>query len=121
MAIKQEIIDELLKDYKNPEDLLGDDGIFKALKKALLERALRAELTDHLGYEAHDPKGHKSGNSRNGHGKKRITGEDGEMSITVPRDRDVSFEPQIIRKGQRRFDGFDDKIISMYVRGMPKS
>jgi transposase-like protein len=90
MAIKQEIIDELLKDYKNPEDLLGDDGIFKALKKALLERALSAELTDHLGYESHDPKGRKPGNSRNGYGKNRITGEDGEMSITVPRDRDAS-------------------------------
>lgn len=118
MAIKQEIIDELLKDYKNPEDLLGDDGIFKSLKKALVERALSAELTDHLGYEAHEPKGRKSGNSRNGHGKKRVTGEDGEMTITVPRDRDASFTPQIIKKGQRRFDGFDDKIISMYARGM---
>ena len=120
MAIKQEIIDELLKDYKTPEDLLGDDGLFKALKKALVERALNAELTNHLGYAPHESKGRKSGNSRNGHGKKRITGEDGEMSITVPRDRDASFEPQIIKKGQRRFDGFDDKIISMYARGMPK-
>ena len=118
MAIKQEIIDELLKDYKNPEDLLGDDGLFKALKKALVERALNAELTDHLGYEAHDPKGRKPGNSRNGHGAKRITGEDGNMTIAVPRDRDASFEPQIIKKGQRRFEGFDDKIISMYARGM---
>jgi len=121
MAIKQEIIDELLKDYKNPEDLLGDDGIFKALKKALLERALSAELTDHLGYDAHEAKGRKSGNSRNGHGSKRVTGEDGEMIITVPRDRDARFEPRIIKKGQRRFDGFDDKIISMYARGMPKT
>lgn len=118
MAIKQEVIDELLKDYKNPEDLLGEDGLFKALKKALIERAMSAELTDHLGYEAHEEKGRKSGNSRNGHGCKRITGEDGEMTITVPRDRDASFEPQIIKKGQRRFDGFDDKIISMYARGM---
>ncbi|PCJ34831.1 MAG: IS256 family transposase [Alphaproteobacteria bacterium] len=118
MAIKQEIIDELLKDYKNPEDLLGEQGLFKALKKALVERALSAELTDHLGYEAHAPQGRKSGNSRNGHGSKRITGEDGDMTIAVPRDRDASFEPQIIKKGQRRFDGFDDKIISMYARGM---
>lgn len=118
MAIKQEIIDELLKDYKSPEDLLGEEGLFKALKKALVERALSAELTDHLGYEAHAPKGRKSGNSRNGHGSKRITGEDGDMTIAVPRDRDASFEPQIIKKGQRRFDGFDDKIISMYARGM---
>lgn len=118
MVIKQEIIDELLKGYQTPEDLLGEEGLFKALKKALVERALSAELTDHLGYEAHEAKGRKTGNSRNGLGRKRITGEDGEMTITVPRDRDASFEPRIIRKGQRRFDGFDDKIISMYARGM---
>ena len=118
MAIKQELIDELLSDYKNPEDLLGEGGIFKELKKALLERALSAELSDHLGYEKGDPKGKKTGNSRNGHGSKRLTGEDGEMEIAVPRDRDSSFEPKIIKKGQRRFDGFDDKIISMYARGM---
>ena len=118
MAIKQEIIDELLSDYKNPEDLLGDEGIFKELKKALLERALNAELSDHLGYDKGDPKGRKTGNSRNGHGSKKVTGEDGEMELSVPRDRDASFEPQIVKKGQRRFDGFDDKIISMYARGM---
>jgi putative transposase len=119
MAIKQEIIDELLGNYQNPEDLLGDDGIFKQLKKALLERALNAELNDHLGYEKGDVKGRNGGNSRNGHGKKRVKGEDGEVTIDVPRDRDSSFEPKIIKKGQRRFDGFDDKIISMYARGMP--
>jgi len=118
MAIKQELIDELLSDYKTPEDLLGEGGIFKELKKALLERALSAELSDHLGYEKGDPKGKKTGNSRNGHGSKRLTGEDGEMEIAVPRDRDSSFEPKIVKKGQRRFDGFDDKIISMYARGM---
>jgi len=119
MAIKQEIIDELLGNYQNPEDLLGDDGIFKQLKKALLERALNAELNDHLGYEKGDVKGRNGGNSRNGHGKKRVKGEDGEVTIDVPRDRDSSFEPKIIKKGQRRFDGFDEKIISMYARGMP--
>ena len=118
MAIKQEIIDDLLSDYKNPEDLLGEGGLFKELKKALLERALSAELSDHLGYDKGDPKGKKTGNSRNGHGSKRLTGEDGEMQIAVPRDRDASFEPKIVKKGQRRFDGFDDKIISMYARGM---
>ena len=118
MAIKQEIIDELLSDYKYPEDLLGEEGIFKELKKALLERALNAELSDHLGYNKSDPKGRKSGNSRNGHGSKKVTGEDGEIELSVPRDRDASFEPQIVKKGQRRIDGFDDKIISMYARGM---
>lgn len=119
MAIKQEIIDELLLNYKNPEDLLGDEGIFKQLKKALLERALNAELDDHLGYEKGDVKGRNTGNSRNGHGSKRVKGSDGEVAIDVPRDRDASFEPKIIKKGQRRFNGFDEKIISMYARGMP--
>jgi len=103
MAINQDIIDELLSDYKNPEDLLGEGGIFKELKKALLERALSAELSDHLGYEKGDPKGQKTGNSRNGHGSKRLTGEDGEMEIAVPRDRDSSFEPKIVRKGPAAF------------------
>ncbi|MCP4295609.1 MAG: transposase [Proteobacteria bacterium] len=74
MAIKQDIIDELLSEYKNPEDLLGEGGIFKELKKALLERALGAELSDHLGYEKGDPKGKKTGDSRNGHGTKLLTG-----------------------------------------------
>ena len=118
MVIKAEIIDELLSDYTDPEDLLGEGGLFKELKKALLEGTLSAELSDHLGYAKGDPKGKKTGNSRNGHGSKKVTGEDGEMDILVPRDRDASFEPQIIKKGQRRFDGFDDKIISMYARGM---
>lgn len=91
MAIKDEIIDDLLSNYKSPEDLLGDDGIFKQLKKALLERALNAELDDHLGYEKGDLKGRDGGNSRNGYGKKRIKDEDGEVAIEVPRDRDSSF------------------------------
>jgi putative transposase len=118
MVIKKEIIDELLKGYENPEDLLGKEGLFKDLKKALIERAMEAELSEHLGYEKHELKGRKSGNSRNGHGSKKVTGDDGTMQISVPRDRDASFEPKIVKKGQSRFEGFDDKIISMYARGM---
>ena len=118
MVIKPELLDELLKGYKSPEDLLGQDGLFKALKKALVERALNAELTEHLGYDVHDSKGNNSGNSRNGHGMKRVLGDDGDLTISIPRDRNASFEPQLVKKGQRRFDGFDDKIISMYARGM---
>ena len=117
MAIKQEIIDELLSNYKHPDDLLGEGGLFKELKKALLERALNAELSDHLGYEKGDPKGKQNANSRNGHGSKRITGEDGEMAISVPRDRDASFELRIVKKGQRRFEGFD--LRRRQVRGIP--
>jgi len=118
MVIKKEILDDLLKDCKNPEDLLGEEGVFKQLKKALLERALNAELDDHLGYEKGDRKGRNKKNSRNGHGSKLLIGEDGEMELSTPRDRDATFNPQIIKKGQKRFDGFDDKIISMYARGM---
>jgi putative transposase len=118
MATRDELLDELLADYRNPEDLLGKDGIFQDLKKRLLERALGAELTHHLGYEKGDRTGGRKPNTRNGSSNKKVKGEDGEMKIAVPRDRDASFEPRIIRKGQSRFDGFDDKIISMYARGM---
>ena len=118
MTIKQEIIDELLKEYKTPEDLVGKDGIFKQLQKALIERAMAAEMTHHLGYEKNDPKGNNSGNSRNGKGKKTIKGDFGEIGIEIPRDRNSEFEPQLIKKRQTRFKGFDDKIISMYARGM---
>lgn len=104
--------------YEKPEDLLGDDGLFKELKRRLLEKALGAELTDHLGYEKNDPAGRGSGNSRNGHSSKRLKSEDGELEVAVPRDRDASFDPKIVRKGQTRIDGFDDKVISMYARGM---
>ena len=118
MAIKDEILEQLLKGYEKPEGLLGEAGIFQALKKALVERALGAELSHHLGYEKGERPDAKGGNTRNGHGKKRVKSRGGEMELLVPRDRDGSFEPQLIKKGQRRFDGFDDKIISMYARGM---
>jgi putative transposase len=115
-TITPELLDQLLANYKEPEDLTGENGLFKQLKKALIERALGAELTEHLGYEKGDPAGRGSGNSRNGTSSKSILTEDGEIEITVPRDRAGSFEPQLIAKGQTRFDGFDDKILSLYAR-----
>lgn len=118
MAIDQKLIDKLLADYKKPEDIIGENGLLKQLTKALLERAMQAEMTDHLGYEKHDPEGHHSGNSRNGASTKTLKGEFGEMALETPRDRNASFEPKIIGKGQTRWTGFDDKIISMYSRGM---
>jgi putative transposase len=118
MPIKPEHLDELLAGYEKPEDLLGEEGLFKQLKKALLERALGAELTHHLGYEKGDPAGRGSGNHRNGSHPKTVLTEDGALEIDVPRDRNSSFEPQIVPKGETRLDGFDDKIISMYGRGM---
>jgi putative transposase len=118
MEIKKEVLDELIKDYKKPEDLIGETGLLKQLTKALLERALGAELTQHLGYEKHDPAGYHSGNSRNGASAKTVKGEFGEITVETPRDRNSSFEPQILKKHQTRFDGFDDRILSMYARGM---
>ena len=116
--IRDEIIEELLQGYSGPDDLLGEEGLFKELKKRLLERALGAELTEHLGYNKGDPAGRGSGNSRNGYSSKTVLGEDGAIEIAVPRDRNSSFEPQIVAKGQTRLDGFDDRIISLYARGL---
>src|SRR5438874_1224946 len=118
MAIDKTLIDQLLADYTEPEDIIGENGLLKQLTKAILERALQAELTDHLGFEKHDPAGHHSGNSRNGSGRKALKGDFGELELETPRDRQASFEPKIVAKGQSRFTGFDDKIISMYARGM---
>jgi putative transposase len=117
-AIPLELLDQLLSNYTKPEDLTGEDGLFKQLKKALIERALGAELSEHLGYEKGDPAGRGSGNSRNGTSSKTLLTEDGEVEISVPRDRAGTFEPQLVAKGQTRFDGFDDKILSLYARGM---
>src|SRR4051795_9574874 len=108
-AIRDELIEELLQGYSSPQDLLGEDGLFRKLKKALIERALGAELSDHLGYEKGDPAGRGSGNSRNGTSAKTILTEDGELDMPVPRARAGIFEPLLIAKGQTRFDGFDGK------------
>jgi len=118
VEIRTELIDELLKDYQKPEDIIGENGLLKRFVKAVLERAMNAELTHHLGYQKHDPAGYNSGNSRNGTSGKKVKGEFGELEIDVPRDRASTFEPQILPKHQTRFTGFDDKIVSMYARGM---
>jgi putative transposase len=118
MPIRKELLDELLKEYTTPDDLLGEGGLLKQLTKALVERALDAELTHHLGYDRHDPVGRNSGNSRNGFSHKTVTGKNGSLELEVPRDRAGTFEPLIVKKRQKRFDGFDEKIISMYARGM---
>ena len=117
-TIAPELLDQLLSGYTKPDDLLGEDGLFKHLKKALIERALGAELTEHLGYERGDPAGRGSGNNRNGVSSKTVLTDDGKIEIAVPRDRAGTFEPQLIPKGQTRFEGFDDRILSLYSRGM---
>ncbi len=118
MEMDKELIDKLLGDYRKPEDLVGENGLLKQLTKAVIERALQAELTTHLGYEKHSLEGHLSGNSRNGVSAKQLKGDFGEVQIEVPRDRQASFEPRLVAKGQTRFAGFDDKILSLYARGM---
>jgi len=118
MDIKPEVLDELLKGIKTQNDLAGPNGLLKALTKALVERALEGELTHHLGYEKNDRVGYGNGNSRNGKSRKTLKSEQGEVEIAVPRDRQGSFEPQLVRKHQTRWDGLDEKIIALYSRGM---
>ena len=117
-SIDNELIDNLLKNYKKPEDLIGEEGLLKQLTKQLLERAMAAEMTEHVGYDKHDAAGDNSGNSRNGKSGKTIKGTFGELALETPRDRNGSFEPQIIEKHQTRFTGFDANIISLYARGL---
>lgn len=112
---RDQLIDKLLEQGRTAEDV---NGLLKELTKAVLERALRGELTEHLGYGKHDSAGNNTGNSRNGTTRKTLIGDFGEVEIETPRDRNGEFEPQIIRKNQTRWTGFDDKILSMYARGM---
>jgi len=111
------LITELTKDA-TAEELLKDSGLLKELKKRLLETALEAEMTEHLGYEKHSPDGRRTGNSRNGKTSKRVISASGDLDIEVPRDRKGNFEPQLVRKRQVRLDGFDEKVLSLYARGM---
>src|SRR5437762_14352005 len=108
-----EILDQILAGGSlKPEDLAGEDGLFRQLKKALMERALGAELTHHLGYEkGAAPAGRARGNSRNGHSAKKVLTGDGAIDLAVPRDRAGTFEPVLVPKGVTRLEGFDNKII----------
>ena len=117
-APSPDLIDQLLAGYQKPEDLLGEHGLLKQLTKAVVERALQAEMAVHLGHDKHEPVANISGNTRNGTSRKKLKGEFGELPIAIPRDRHGSFEPQLIPKHQTRWTGFDDKILSLYARGM---
>jgi putative transposase len=123
-AAEEPLVDEKLADQLLAKaeaegvELLGPDGLLSQVTKAVLERALGEELTEHLGYEKHDPGGRGSGNSRNGATSKKLLTEAGAVDLAVPRDRNGSFEPRIVRKGQTRLDGFNDRIIALYARGM---
>jgi transposase-like protein len=120
--IDSAIIEELMKGYEQPSELTGPGGIMEELHKRLYERVLGAELTHYLGYgkgEAPEQaEGQRRENYRNGSSKKTLLSEDGKLEIDIARDRTGEFEPQFIRKGQKRFGGFDTKIIAMYAQGM---
>jgi transposase-like protein len=109
---------EKLASAKSYEDLMGKDGAIKDLLSSALTELLDAELTAHLGYEKHSPAGRNTGNSRNGKTKKSILTEHGPIEIPVPRDREGTFEPAIVKKHQRRLGKLEDQVISMYARGM---
>src|SRR4051794_32388795 len=116
--LSDEVIDGLLAGARTEEELVGPGGVLAQLTKRLVERALSAELTEHLGYEPHQEPPGGVGNARNGTTPKTLVTEHGRVPIKTPRDRNGSFEPQIVRKGQRRFEGFDDKILALYSRGL---
>jgi putative transposase len=117
-AIPDEMVDQLLAGYQKPEDLLGPDGLIKQLIGRLISRAMNAEMTHHLGYESGQGPPAGQSNRRNGKSSKTVRSDLGEIGIEVPRDRQGTFEPLIVGKHERHFDGFDDKILSMYARGM---
>jgi putative transposase len=116
--LPNEVIDELLAGARTEEEIAGPGGLLSQLTKRLVERAMEVELTDHLGFEPHQEPPGGAGNTRNGSTPKTLITEQGEVRIDTPRDRAGSFEPQIVRKRQRRFEGFDDKILALYSRGL---
>ena len=107
MTIRRELIDELLTEYETPQDILGEGGLLKELTKAVIERCLETELETHLGYPKHGRKGNANGNLRNGRSQKTLKGEQGHIDIDIPRDRQGTFEPQLVKKGQTRLEGTD--------------
>ncbi|TCV77376.1 mutator family transposase, partial [Methylomonas methanica] len=112
-TIPEELLDALMSNYQKPEDLIGANGLLKQLTKAIIERALEAEMTAYLGHAKHAPVMRADGNARNGKSRKTLKGDFGDLPIDIPRDRLGEFEPQLIPKHQRRWTGFDDKIISL--------
>lgn len=112
------LLDELLDGCASPEDIFGKHGLVKQLTKRLVERALRAELTEHLGYAPHAPEGRGSGNARNGSTAKTVQTAHGDLALQTPRDRAGSFEPVLVPKRHRRLEGFDEKVLALYARGL---
>ena len=113
MTIRRELIDEILQEYPKPQDVLAEDRLLKQLTKAVIERCLETELDVHLGYAKHERHGNANGNKRNGTSQKTVKGEQGHVEIEVPRDRQGTFEPQLVQKRQTRLAGFDEKILTL--------
>jgi putative transposase len=116
--VRPELIDELVQGCSTAEDLFGPEGVLTRMKGALMERILEAEMTQHLGYDKHAIEGRGTGNNRNGHSRKTVHTESGPVAIRIPRDREGQFTPQLIPKHRRRLEGFDDKVLALYARGM---
>jgi putative transposase len=116
--LSDEVIDELLAGARTEEEIVGPGGLLADLTRRLVERAMSAELTEHLGYARHQEPPGGAGNTRNGSTPKTLATEHGPVPIKTPRDRKGTFEPGLVRKGQRRFEGFDDKILALYARGL---
>ena len=118
VSVSDEMIDDLLGDSKSAEDLFGKDGLLKVLSRRLMERLLEAEMTSHLGYSKHDSEGNNTGNSRNGKSNKTIKTGNGNINISVPRDRQSEFEPALISKRVNRLSGVNDNVLSLYSKGI---
>ena len=121
MEVTEKMIEQLKADLRKArsyQDLMGEDGAIKKLIKASLEGMLESELTEHLGYDRYSPEGKNSGNSRNGKSRKTLRNDNGEVDLVVPRDRNGSFDPVIVKKYERTLGPIEDKIISMYAKGM---
>lgn len=116
VALKDEMIAELVAGCQSEGDLFGPDGVFTRLKGAVMEKLLEAEMTNHLGHDRHERR--KGSNGRNGHTTKTVTTETGPVEIRVPRDREGTFEPKLVKKRQGRLEGFDEKVLALYARGM---
>ncbi|OED38079.1 transposase, partial [PVC group bacterium (ex Bugula neritina AB1)] len=115
--INPELIKALLNEVDD-QDLFGQEGFFQKLKESLANGILEGELEHHLGYKKHNKSPKINSNRRNGHYSKSVLSDEDTLALQIPRDRDNEFEPRLIPKGVRRFDGFDDKVISLYARGM---
>jgi putative transposase len=112
------LLDELLKEYTDSKEILGEHGLLRQLTRRVVERAWEADLIAHLGYEPHARTGRSSGNCRKGKSKQTVQTETAQFDIDVPRDRASRGEPQVVKKRQRRLEGFDDKVLAWYARGL---